>query len=216
MPQVLLQWNDLMETTKYILIGGGGHSRVVSSIVEAQDNGTVSGFFDSNEKLKSLDGIENLGQYNSEIASDSLAVIAIGDNKLREKIAVGITHDFGILIHPSATVDRLSSVDLGTVVMHHSVIQTGSKVGKHVIINTSSSIDHDCTIADFVHIAPKVTLCGGVEVGKGTLIGVGSVVLPQIKIGANVTIGAGSVVVSDIPDGSTVVGAPGKIIKSNG
>ena len=52
-----------METTKYILIGGGGHSRVVSSIVEAQDKGTVSGFFDSNEKLKSLDGIENLGQY---------------------------------------------------------------------------------------------------------------------------------------------------------
>ena len=179
MPQVLLQWNDLMETTKYILIGGGGHSRVVSSIVEAQDNGTVTGFFDSNEKLKSLDGIENLGQYNSEIASDSLAVIAIGDNKLREKIAVGITHDFGILIHPSATVDRLSSVDLGTVVMHHSVIQRGSKVGKGTLIGVGSVV------------LPQI------KIGANVTIGAGSVVVSDIPDGSTVVGTPGKIIKSN-------------------
>ena len=205
-----------METTKYILIGGGGHARVISSIVEAQKTATVVGLFDSNSEVKSLDGIENFGTYTADSFPNSRAIIAIGNNQIREKLAYQIIHNFGVLLHPTASIDRISSIDEGTVVMHHAVIQRGTTVGKHVIVNTSSSIDHDCKLEDFVHIAPNVTLCGGVHVGKGTLIGVGSVVLPQVKIGANVTVGAGTVVTKNIPDGSTVIGNPGKIIDSDG
>ena len=59
MPLVKSQWNPLMETTKFILIGGGGHARVVSSIIEAQENSHLEGVFDSNSKIETLDGVEN-------------------------------------------------------------------------------------------------------------------------------------------------------------
>jgi acetyltransferase EpsM len=52
-----------------------------------------------------------------------------------------------------------------------------------------------------------------VEVGEGTMIGIGAVIIQGIKIGKWTIIGAGAVVVNDIPDYAMVVGVPGKIIK---
>ena len=68
-------------------------------------------------------------------------------------------------------------------------------------------------IGDFVHIAPKVALCGNVFVGEGTLVGVGAVVVPGIRIGKNCVIGAGAVVFRDVPDYGLVVGNPARLIK---
>ena len=216
MPLNKSQWNPLMETAKFILIGGGGHARVVSSIIEAQENSHLEVVFDSNSKIETLDGVENFHKYNPDQFPNALAIVAIGDNKTRKQFAQTIQHVFGKLIHPLASIDRLSLVGEGSVVLHHAVIQRGTRIGKHGIINTASSVDHDCVLGDFVHIAPNATLCGGVQIGDETFIGAGVVVLPQIKIGKRVTVGAGSVVTKNIPDGATVVGNPGKIINSYG
>ena len=216
MPLNKSQWNPLMETAKFILIGGGGHARVVSSIIEAQENSHLEVVFDSNSKIETLDGVENFHKYNPDQFPNAIAIVAIGDNKIRKQLAQTIQHVFGKLIHPSASIDRLGLVGEGSVVMHHAVIQRGTRIGKHGIINTASSVDHDCVLGDFVHIAPNATLCGGVQIGDETFIGAGVVVLPQIKIGKRVTVGAGSVVTKNIPDGATVVGNPGKIINSHG
>jgi acetyltransferase EpsM len=97
--------------------------------------------------------------------------------------------------------------------LHGAVIQSSSQIGKHVIVNSSSLIDHDCVVGDYAHVAPKTALCGLVSVGEGTLIGVGTVVIPGIKIGKWCVIGAGSVVVKDIPDYAVAVGNPAKVIK---
>ena len=205
-----------METTKFILIGGGGHARVVSSIIEAQEISQLEAVFDLNPKIQTLDGVSVYQKYSSDLFPNASAIIAIGDNRIRKQLAQTINHVFGVLIHPSASLDRLSSVEGGSVVMQRAVIQRGTRVGKHGIINTASSIDHDCVLGDFVHIAPNATLCGGVVIGDETFVGAGAVVLPQIKIGKRVTVGAGSVVNKNIPDGATVVGNPGKIITSHG
>jgi len=92
-------------------------------------------------------------------------------------------------------------------------VQPDVIIGKHVIINTCASVDHDCKLEDFVHIAPCVHLAGGVLVGEGSLLGVGSSVIPYRRIGKWSIVGAGSVIVNDIPDHVTVVGVPAKLIK---
>ena len=201
-----------MEKIKLVFVGSGGHAKVLLSIAESNDAIKVEGVFDHNQTIKSLDGIENFGNYSSDLFKDALAIIAIGNNQLRKTIAKTIDHSFGKLMHSSSIIDRLSSIDVGSVVMHNAVIQRNTKIGKHCIVNTSSNIDHDCIISDFVHLAPNTTLCGGVTIGCGTLVGAGAVIIPQITIGSNVVIGAGTLINQNIPDGATVVGNPGKII----
>jgi carbonic anhydrase/acetyltransferase-like protein (isoleucine patch superfamily) len=55
----------------------------------------------------------------------------------------------------------------------------------------------------------------GCEVGDGSLIGIGSIVLNRTKIGKNCLIGANTLITEGkvIPDNSVVMGAPGKVIR---
>jgi sugar O-acyltransferase (sialic acid O-acetyltransferase NeuD family) len=98
----------------------------------------------------------------------------------------------------------------GVMIAANATINPLAEIGRGVICNTSSSIDHECIIGDFTHIAPGAVLCGNVKVGRSTFIGANSVIRQGIIIGNNVTIGAGTVVVKDIPDNSTVIGNPAR------
>jgi len=63
------------------------------------------------------------------------------------------------------------------------IVNAGSIIGNHVILNTNCSVDHDCVIEDFVHVSPGATICGGVKIKEGVHIGAGAVVLPNLTIG---------------------------------
>jgi carbonic anhydrase/acetyltransferase-like protein (isoleucine patch superfamily) len=52
-----------------------------------------------------------------------------------------------------------------------------------------------------------------VEIGAGSWIGHGVVVLPGTRIGRNVVVGAGSVVRGEVPDHSVAVGVPAKVVR---
>ena len=93
-------------------------------------------------------------------------------------------------------------------------MQSSVKIGKHVIINTAASIDHDCIVEDFAHVSPNATLSGNVKVGEGSHIGAGAVIIPNITIGKWAMIGAGSDVTKNVPDYSVVVGNPARKIKT--
>lgn len=200
-----------MGKTNFLLFGAGGHARVLASVIEALNN-KIAGVFDSNSAITMLDGVPHLGEYDPLTEPEAEVLIAIGDNKLRHALARTIQHNFGRLKHPSAIVDKTVTIGEGTQILHAAIVNRGTVVGKHCILNTASSVDHDCQLADFIHIAPKATLCGGVIVGEGTLVGAAATVLPNIEIGKNVSIGAGAVITKNIPDHAIVVGVPGKIV----
>lgn len=197
-----------------VLYGASGHARVICSVLESKKI-SIEGIFDDKNKFKNLDTYDILGRYNSETLPDERLIISIGDNVIRKKLSSLIKHQFGIAIHRTTLIDKIVEIGNGSVLMQNVTIQRGTKIGKQCIINTCSSIDHDCLIHDFVHIAPQSTLCGGVEVGEGTLIGANSTIIQNIKIGKWTTIGAGSVIINDVPDFAVVVGNPGRIIKYN-
>ena len=79
-----------------------------------------------------------------------------------------------------------------------------------VIVNHGATVDHECVLADGVHVAPGATLCGCVTVDAHAMVGAGAVVLPRIRIGARAIVGAGAVVTRDVPADCTVVGSPAK------
>jgi acetyltransferase EpsM len=99
--------------------------------------------------------------------------------------------------------------------MPDAVINSNSHIGKHSIINTNATIEHDCILKDFTHVSPGCSISGNVTIGEGSHVGTGACIIPGIKIGKWCIIGAGCVVIKDVPDYSVVVGNPGKIIKKS-
>jgi sugar O-acyltransferase (sialic acid O-acetyltransferase NeuD family) len=137
--------------------------------------------------------------------------VAIGNNATREKIQEKLISE-GLnavsLIHPSAVIGTDVEIGIGSVVMAGVVINSSTKIGKGCIINTSSSLDHDNVIEEYVHVSPGVRTAGSVSVGKGAWLGIGSVVSNNVNICSGCKIGAGAVVVKDIAEPGTYVGVP--------
>ena len=151
-----------------IIIGMGGHSKVVTDI--AILNGyKILGYLDDNEQIGGdresyLGRIETLPSW----AKDSISfVIAIGNNLVRKAIVEkyeGLNLDYVKLIHPAAIIGSKVEILSGTVVMPGAIINADTKIGQHVILNTAAVVDHDCVVGDFVHIAQGAVLAGGVVV----------------------------------------------------
>ena len=190
------------------LYGASGHGRVIKEILESL-NQKVDGFIDDNPSVN-----EQLGlpvQHSAETVDE--VIVTIGDNGMRKRVAEKLRCKFAKgIVHPKAVFSLTANIGEGSVVMAGAVVNAGTVIGNHSVINTCASVDHECQIGDYVHIAPGAHLCGLIQVGEGTLIGAGASVIPCVKIGRWCTIGAGAAVVSDVPDGATVVGVPGRIV----
>jgi len=213
-----------MVKKKIVLIGGGGHCKVVISILKKSDNFEITGIVDSYKAESFISGIKIIGTdddlkniYKSGIHNALITVGSIKDNTKRYRLfnmAREIGYKFPVIISPEAIVDKNVKIDEGTVIMPGSIINVDSSIGKNCIINTGAIIEHDCAIEDHCHIAPGVHISGAVNIGRLSFIGISATIIQGIKIGKNVTVGAGSVVIKDIFDNVITVGNPAKIISN--
>ena len=205
------------------LLGAGGHSKVVWDILQClreRDSPEVVAVLDDNSDLwgRSFQGLTIDGPIEkmADLPIDT-TVVAIGDNRARRQVYERVRGSGVSLlnaIHPSAVIARDVQVGHGIVACANAVVNIGTVIGDNVILNTACSVDHDCVIGPYVHIAPGVHLSGMVSVGGGTLVGVGAIAIPGVHIGENAVVGGAAAVIGDLPDGVTAVGVPARIIKS--
>lgn len=192
------------------IFGASGHAKVIADIIRASGD-MVGEVFDDLPEDKIIDGRKVYSPKEKDV--EGPMIIAIGSNKIRRLLAERYEVDYAKALHPNTSISSSVEIGNGSVVMAGVVIEADTLIGKHCIINTSSSINHECRVGDFVHISPNATLCGGVEVGEGSWVGAGAVVIQGIRIGKNCMVGAGAVVIRDVPDGTMVVGNPGRRIR---
>ena len=206
-----------MEINKVIMIGYSGHAYV--SIENALLNGyEVMGYCETEEKAENPYNLPFLGKeadyFNRTISQG--AFIAIGSNRLREKIMSNFPYiRFVNLIHPNSTISSTAEILVdGNILLNAGVVVNAlAKIGKGVILNTACVVEHECVVHEFAHIAPGAVLAGNVTIGRRSFIGANAVVKQGVVIGNDVVVGAGSVVLQDIPDGKVVAGIPSKEIK---
>jgi sugar O-acyltransferase (sialic acid O-acetyltransferase NeuD family) len=203
---------------KTIIIGAGGHARVVYDILSVDHNLEVTAFVDNTPRGsdEEIMGVPVVGdhdvvpEYVSEHGVTGF-IVAVGDNEIRRRhyethVKMGLNPVSAI--HPDATISETADIGPGTVVASGAIVTTNATVRENTIVNTGSVIEHESEIGSHTHVGPGTTVAGRVTVGDGTFIGMGSSVKDYTEIGANAVIGAGSVVLDDVPSDSLVVGAP--------
>lgn len=200
---------------KIVIIGAGGHARVIIDIIKKQKAECTIELLDDNIPAGTqIMGCEVVGRIKDCIRfpSDTGFIIGIGNNKVRSQIANEYNFlNYVSFIHPKATIAEGVSLGNGCVVMGGAVINSNTKIGNHAIINTAATIDHDNFIGDFVHLSPGVHTGGNVVVGDYVWVGIGAVLKNGIGVCAKCMIGAGSVVVKDIEIKGVYVGVPANL-----
>jgi sugar O-acyltransferase (sialic acid O-acetyltransferase NeuD family) len=206
-----------------VIVGGGGHAKVVISIVQKLVGYRILGYTDLKDNdavigTPFLGGDRELGLLATG-GKNLCAVIAVGQvglGKLRCELFERLSKldlRFPSIVSPDAIVNKEASCGEGAVVMDGAVINAGASVGKGSIVNTNSTVEHDSIISDWVHVAPGATVCGGVTIGRFSMIGAGATVIEGIELAAGCIIGAGATVVSSLMDPGVYVGCPARRVR---
>ncbi len=216
-----------MKNKPVILLGAGGHAKVLLDILLEQ-NVEILGIAEKEgkNKLTDLCGVSVIGADSDVLnySPDKIELVngigSIGSTALRQKIYEYFKRQgyrFRQVVHSSAIISQRAELSEGVQVMAGAVVNIGTRIGENSIVNTKASVDHDCIIGAHVHIAPGVTLSGGVTVEDGSHIGTGATVVQGVAIGEYAFIEAGGIVVRNLGDkeklkshrGETIVWSPG-------
>ncbi|MDR9791842.1 acetyltransferase [Aeribacillus pallidus] len=200
-----------------IIIGNGGHARVLVDILLLQKREIIGYTAPTEENnrynVTYLGKDEEILKYHPQEIELVNALGSVSDTKLRANIFnifKSKGYKFSTIIHPSAIISDTVILGEGVQIMAGVVIQPFAKIDDNTIVNTSTCIDHDCFIDKHCHIAPGCVLSGGIKIGESTHIGTGAKIIQNISIGKNVLVGAGSLVLRDIGDNRKVYGSPAK------
>lgn len=211
-----------MKATPVIIIGSGGHARVLISTLREQTR-DILGILHPDESLigESVSGVPILGSDNKIIDFNpgNVEIVngvgSVSYSEKRKNIFLrfkGMGYSFARVIHPSASVGNDVQIGEGAQILAGAIVQNGSVLGENVIVNTGSVVDHDCIIGAHAHVATGAVLSGGVQIGAMAHIGTGATIIQGIDIGPGAVVGAGAVVIKNIPEMRKAVGNPARIL----
>lgn len=208
-----------------VIIGARGWGREVYSTFigsfEYEKGGyTVKGFLD--DKSNALDGLKGdwppiIGSVeNYEIQADDVFFCAMGHPHWRKHYAEIIEKkggrfisiiDRSAWIHPAATIG--DGVYVGAITMVSANVQ----IRNHGMVQSYCNIGHDVIIGEYSSVESYVFMGGYSSLGEMAIMHTKSSVIPHKTIGKGSIVGFGSVVMRNVPEGISVFGNPAVKIK---
>lgn len=162
--------------------------------------------------LPVIGSIDRVFNYNQ---IDIVLGIAFPDVKkaLVKKLETSGDFNFPTLISGSAWISNHVSLGKGSIIYPGTSINYGTSIGDFVVMNMNCALGHDCSIGDYVALAPGVSLGGYTRLESGVDMGIGASTIQNVTIGKNSVVGGQCMVVSDFPEKSKIVGVPGRELK---
>lgn len=199
-----------------ILLGLGGHAHSVVDSIEQAGKYNIIGFLDTEEMrgkhyrdyrvLGTDDALQQYFDKGIKNAFITIGYMGRGDTRNRlYKQLKDIGYTIPNIIDSRAVVSQSAVLEEGIFVGKKAVINAGAKIGKMCIINTGAIVEHDCRIDEFSHIAVGSVLCGGVSVGRQTLVGANATVIQERRIGAHCIIGAGTTIRKNVEENTKMI-----------
>lgn len=214
----------------YAIIGAGGFGREVAPLTRhtmslqygAETDFEVvfvleDAFFSPQPPINGR-RVLSMSQFLNATASARKYTIAIGNSRIRERIADAIPPDlaqpFSIVAKNHVAFDN-NTVGEGAIWCSFTHLTSNATIGRFFHANIYSYVAHDCVIGDFVTFAPGVMCNGHVEIEDHAYIGAGAVIKEggdkPIVIGRGAVVGMGAVVTKSVPPGAVVVGNPARM-----
>lgn len=177
-------------------------------------------FVDDGKDREEVNGYQVLSfdAFLKQPASERLAVLAVADSVVRERLARRLA-EANVLpwsVRAAETV-VMDAVELGegAILSPFVTLTSNIHIGRHFQANLYSYVEHDCVVGDFVTFAPAVRCNGNVVIEDHAYIGSGAILRQgkpgaPLVIGRGAVVGMGAVVTKDVPSGATVVGNPAR------
>jgi len=208
---------------KLVIIGAGDFGREIYSWAkQSKENNSlweIKGFIDDNRNA--LDNfrydvniISGIKEYNPK--ADDLFICAIGSVKLKKKLTSLILKKggkFTNIIHPTVVMGENVRLGAGVILCPYVVISSDATLGNFVHVNLHASIGHNVKIGNWCFVGTGCALNGHVTLADSIFMGGHVIILPNGSIGRGAVVGAGSVVVGRVKPHITVFGIPAKQLR---
>ena len=202
------------------IIGSGGFGRetllLAKDILKNKNTSFDKIFFiefDNQFKRKLVDNTTVLKLSEVDF-SKFLFVIAIGNNKIREKIDNELNNkvEYTSLISPRSYISDDMNSKEGLIVMPYCYITCNVALGKHTQINSSCSIGHDTQIGNYFTAVSGTRIAGSNTILNNVYFSANSSTKQGVEICSDVKIGLNSSVVKNIVKSGTYFGNPAKFL----
>lgn len=205
-----------------VVIGCGGHARVLLSLLSEQLDYSIEGIIDTAAPRAGevIMGIPVIGSVSDlpqlKDAGISNLFLALGDNESRrtwfeQTAAMGFLHPN--LISGQAMVDPTASLGCANVICARAFIGPLAAIGNNNLINTASIVEHEAIVGNHSHLAPSSVVCGRTKIGDEVFLGANATVIDRISVASNVVIGAGATVVKPIDKQGIYTGTPARFLR---
>lgn len=205
-----------MQAKHLILLGAGGHAKVLLSILIRQHTEITGVCALQPPQSAIFASIPYLGNDTTVLnyPPDQTMLIngvgALPGSSIRNDIFTRFTalgYHFASVISLDAMVDPHCRLGEGVQIMPGVIINADAEIADNVIINSGAIVEHDCKLERHTIVSPGAILCGGVSCRENSYIGAGATVIQGLTLGRNTTVAAGSTVVRNLLDNQKIYGA---------
>ena len=158
----------------------------------------------------------NLEMFQQTFSEGEFVIIAIADPKVREKLVEKFSHlaiVYESYIHPSCEISPFSVINQGAILCPGTMVVGDAFLDSFVFANTGVVVGHDSSVGSFSCLFPKVEVCGDCDIGKGSVLGINSVVLPGNRLIAGSKLDAFSILRRSYTFSGIFSGNPARPVK---
>ena len=175
----------------------------------------VKGFLD--DKVDALEGLKGdwppiIGSVEDyEIQADDVFFCAMGDPHWRKHYAEIIAKKGGrfiSIVDRSAWIHPAASIGEGVYVGAITMVSANVQIRNHGMVQSYCNIGHDVVIGEYASVESYVYMGGYSSLGEMATMHTKSSIIPHKSVGKGGVVGFGSVVMRNVQDGVHVFGNP--------
>lgn len=172
---------------RLIIIGAGGHGKVLAELASSLGNYCISGFFDDGIVVGTeiMPGLKVLGKiHEAENFQAEFFIVAIGNNKVREDLYYKFKKYFepATLIHPYSSVSLSASIGKGSVILAGAVISYACSIDENCIIGSLVHLDHECKIGAHIYLKAGTLTGSNCKIRNGYCSEMGQIISAYTEI----------------------------------